>query len=96
MAFKRDIDDVRNSLAFKLKKILLAEGAEVHLHDPLLPYESLEQALSGADIVFVAMNHSAFEALSLERLRTLAQPEAIVCDVWNLLRTGRIVFSLAE
>jgi UDP-N-acetyl-D-mannosaminuronic acid dehydrogenase len=96
MAFKRDIDDVRNSLAFKLKKILLAEGADVHLHDPLLPYESLEQALSGADIVFVAMNHSAFETLSLERLRTLAQPAAIVCDVWNLLRTGRVVFSLAD
>jgi len=96
LAFKRDIDDTRNSLAFKLKKILLAEGADVHLHDPFLPSASREDALRDADIVFLAMNHTAFEALSVDALRRLARPGAIVCDVWNLLRTQRIVFSLAD
>jgi hypothetical protein len=74
LSFKRDIDDVRNSLAFKLKKILLAEGADVHLHDPLLPYESREQALRDADVVFLAMNHSAFDTLTLGALRALVRP----------------------
>jgi UDP-N-acetyl-D-mannosaminuronic acid dehydrogenase len=96
MGFKRDIDDTRNSLAFKLKKLLLAEGAELHLHDPLLPYRSRDEALRDADAIFLAMNHSAFDALTLEELRRLAKPDEVVSDVWNILRTGRIVFSLAE
>ena len=37
LTFKKNIDDIRNSLAFKLKKLLLAEGADVHLHDPVHP-----------------------------------------------------------
>ena len=96
LAFKRDIDDIRNSLAFKLKKLLLAEGADVHLHDPLLPSETREEALRDADVVFLAMNHSAFDALSVDGLRALARPDAVVCDIWNVLRTQRIVFSLAD
>ena len=96
LAFKRDIDDTRNSLAFKLKKILLAEGADVHLHDPLVPSQSLADVLRGASFVFLAMNHSAFESLTPARLRELAKPDAVVCDIWNLLRTDRIVFSLAD
>lgn len=96
LAFKRDIDDIRNSLAFKLKKILLAEGADVHLHDPLLPSEPFDDALRGADFVFLAMNHSAFDALTPAALRRHAKPDAVVCDIWNLLGTGTVVFSLAE
>ena len=96
MAFKRDIDDTRNSLAFKLKKILLAEGADVHLHDPLLPFAPRDAALRDADAIFLAMNHSAFEDLTLDGLRRLAKPTAMVSDIWNILRTNRIVFSLAE
>jgi len=95
MAFKRDIDDTRNSLAFKLKKLLLAEGADVHLHDPLLPYASRDEALRGADAIFLAMNHSAFDDLTLDGLRRLAKPAAVVSDIWNILGTNRIVFSLA-
>jgi UDP-N-acetyl-D-mannosaminuronic acid dehydrogenase len=96
LAFKRDIDDVRHSLAYKLKKLLLAEGADVHLHDPLVPSEARDAALRDAEVVFLAMNHSAFESLTLDGLRALARPDAVVCDVWNLLRTQRIVFSLAD
>jgi UDP-N-acetyl-D-mannosaminuronic acid dehydrogenase len=96
LAFKRDIDDIRNSLAFKLKKILLAEGADVHLHDPLLPSEAMDDALRGADFVFLAMNHSAFDALTPARLREVTKPDAVVCDIWNMLGTGRVVFSLRE
>ena len=96
LAFKRDIDDIRNSLAFKLKKILLAEGADVHLHDPLLPSEPIADALRDAAFVFLAMNHSAFDALTPARLREQTQPDAVVCDIWNMLGTNRVVFSLAD
>ncbi|MDX2169844.1 MAG: nucleotide sugar dehydrogenase [Deltaproteobacteria bacterium] len=96
MSFKKDIDDTRNSLAFKLKKILLAEGADLHLHDPFLPYEPLDAALRDAAVIFLSMNHSAFNSLSVESLRKIAKPNAIVCDIWNMLGTNRIVFSLAD
>jgi UDP-N-acetyl-D-glucosamine dehydrogenase len=43
-AFKRDIDDPRNSPAVELMKVLRARGAEVRYHDPYVP----EVALDGA------------------------------------------------
>jgi UDP-N-acetyl-D-mannosaminuronic acid dehydrogenase len=96
LTFKKNIDDTRNSLAYKLKKILLTEGADVHLHDPLVPSEPLEEVLSGADVVFFAMNHDVFSALTPDRLRACVKPDAVICDVWNMLGTGRIVFGLPE
>lgn len=96
LSFKKDIDDTRNSLAFKLKKILLAEGAEVRLHDPLIPSEPLEDVLRGADLVFLAMNHDAFRVITPAFLRERVHADAVVCDIWNLMGTGKIVFRLAE
>ena len=96
LAFKKNIDDIRNSLAFKLRKILLTEGAEVHMHDPLIPSEPLEDALRDADFVFFAMNHDAYREVDLDFLRQRTRPDAVVCDIWNMLGTGRIVFSLSE
>ncbi len=96
LAFKKDIDDPRNSLAYKLRKLLLAEGAAVHLHDPLIPSEPLDDALRGASAVFLAMNHTAFRAVDLAMLRRLVAPDAVVCDIWNHFGTGKTVFPLAS
>jgi UDP-N-acetyl-D-mannosaminuronic acid dehydrogenase len=96
LAFKKNIDDPRNSLAYKLRKILLAEGADVHVHDPLIPSQPLDDALRDADLVFFAMNHDEYLALDPDTLRTKAKPDAVVCDIWNMLGTGKIVFSLLE
>jgi len=96
LAFKKNIDDPRNSLAYKLRKILLTEGADVRLHDPLIPSTPLDAALAGADLVFIAMNHDAFASLTVEGLRARVAPNAVVCDVWNLLGTGRIVFAVGD
>jgi UDP-N-acetyl-D-mannosaminuronic acid dehydrogenase len=95
LAFKKNIDDTRNSLAFKLRKILLAEGAEVHVHDPLIASEPLEEALRDADMVFLAMNHDVYAEQGIELLRRHARADAVVCDIWNLLGTGKIVFPLS-
>lgn len=96
LAFKKEIDDTRNSLAFKVRKLLRAERAEVVSHDPYLPGAGIEEALRGADVVFVATNHGAFREAGLELLRGLAKPGAVVCDPWDLYETGRVVFRLAE
>src|SRR5262249_13519556 len=77
LTFKKNIDDTRNSLAFKLRKILLTEGAEVHLHDPFIPSEPLDEALRDADFVFFAMNHDAFSDVTADYLRARVRPDAI-------------------
>ena len=41
-AFKRDIDDARNSAAVAVMQILRSKGAEVAYHDPFVPRVSLE------------------------------------------------------
>jgi len=96
LAFKKNIDDPRNSLSYKLRKLLLAEGSDVHVHDPLIPSEPVEDVLRDADVIFIGMNHDAFRPLTPAVLRSHARPDALVCDVWNLLGTGRILFSLAD
>jgi len=92
LSFKRDSDDTRDSLAYKLVRMLERELAHVARHDPHVPGESepLESVLEGADAVVVATNHSEFEDL-LERL-----PEGtLLVDPWNVTRAGS-VFELAH
>jgi UDP-N-acetyl-D-mannosaminuronic acid dehydrogenase len=92
LTFKRDSDDMRDSLSFKLIRLLERELAHVSRHDPHVPDESepLESALSGADAVVIATNHSAFEDL-VPRL-----PQgALLVDPWNVTGAAR-VFAHAE
>src|SRR6188474_2788536 len=37
VAYKRDVDDVRESPALRVMELLLAQGAEVTYHDPWVP-----------------------------------------------------------
>ncbi len=62
LAFKADTDDERDSLAHKLVRLLERELADVVVHDPLVQADtsSFEDAVSDADAVIVATNHSAF------------------------------------
>jgi UDP-N-acetyl-D-mannosaminuronic acid dehydrogenase len=92
LTFKRDSDDPRDSLSYKLIRLLERELAHVSRHDPHLPSESepLEPALTGADAVVIATNHSAFEGLLTELPGTV-----LLVDPWNVTGAGR-VFGYAE
>jgi UDP-N-acetyl-D-mannosaminuronic acid dehydrogenase len=92
LSFKRDSDDVRDSLSYKLIRLLERELAHVSRHDPHVPAESepLDSALSGADAVVIATNHTAFENVLDQVPRT-----ALVVDPWNATRAGH-VFGYAE
>ncbi len=96
LAFKKNIDDTRNSLSFKAKKILLAEGAKVALHDPHTRTEPVEEVLKDADVVFLAMNHDYYREMAPELIKRNAKKDAIVCDVWNLFGTGRVIYNASE
>jgi UDP-N-acetyl-D-mannosaminuronic acid dehydrogenase len=87
MSFKRDSDDVRDSLSAKLVRLLERDLARVARHDPNVAAgsESLESALEGADAVVIATNHSAFEGIA-ERL-----PAGILLvDPWNVSGSARV------
>jgi UDP-N-acetyl-D-mannosaminuronic acid dehydrogenase len=87
LSFKRDSDDVRDSLSYKLVRMLERELANVARHDPHVPHDSepLDAVLEGADAVVIATNHSAFEGL-LERL----PEDTLLVDPWNITGSGAV------
>lgn len=96
LAFKAEIDDIRESLAFKVKKALERERAKVFLHDPYVPgYQNdLDQTLKGADLIFLATNHNFYKKMDISKIRKLVSKTCVVCDVWNVFKTNKIIFTI--
>jgi UDP-N-acetyl-D-mannosaminuronic acid dehydrogenase len=99
LAFKRDTDDERDSLSHKLIRLLERELADVSVHDPVVatPTSGFDEAVTGADVVIVATNHSAYS--SAEALATIAElggPDCLVVDPWNALGTAQVFAYVAE
>lgn len=95
LAFKAEIDDIRESLAFKVKKALERERAKVFLHDPYVPgYQSnLDEILKGADLIFLATNHNFYKQLDIKSIKKLVSKNCVICDVWNVFKTNKIIFT---
>ena len=82
MAFKADIDDIRDSLSYKLGKVLRFHGAQVYYSDEYAvdpTFVSKEVLVEKSDVVIVGVPHSAY--------RTLVVPERVeVVDLWGVVR----------
>src|SRR3954449_12493190 len=93
LSFKRDSDDVRDSLSFKLIRLLERELPHVPRHDAHVPEESepLDSAMADADAVIIATNHSAFDEL-VPRLPA----GALLVDPWNVTGAARVFASAEE
>ena len=79
MAFKADSDDSRDSLSYKLKKLLQLEAREVLCADPFVKDPSLipaEQAVRRSDILVLGAPHSVYRDLEIP-------PGKAVIDVWG-------------
>jgi UDP-N-acetyl-D-glucosamine dehydrogenase len=73
VAYKRDIDDVRESPALDVIQLLEERGAQVDYHDPFVPSVRLEhnrradsvllndERLGGADCVVIVTDHTGFD-----------------------------------
>ena len=93
MAFKANIDDTRQSLSFRLQKLLRAREATVLAHDPYVARyagRALAEVVEEADIVIIAVPHDPY----LEELPSMLRKRAgiLVCDVWNVCGNGRTLF----
>jgi len=70
MAFKGNSDDPRDSLAYKLRKVLTFESRKVLCTDPYIDDPSfvpVEVALDEADVVFVGACHDEYRELSIRQ-----------------------------
>jgi UDP-N-acetyl-D-mannosaminuronic acid dehydrogenase len=98
LAFKRDTDDERDSLAHKLVRMLERELADVAVHDPhvIEPTQSFEEAILDSDVVVVATNHSDYSRPeALRAIMDSGRGDCLVVDPWNAFGHGQ-VFSFAN
>ncbi len=82
MAFKADIDDVRDSLSFKLGKVLRFHGAKVYYSDEYAKnpdFVTKEELIRESDIIIVAVPHSQYKGLAMPKGKE-------VVDLWNIVR----------
>lgn len=96
LAFKKNIDDTRFSLVPKLQKYFLAEGANVYVSDPLIRSDDLESTLKDAEILIIGTNHDVYKNLNLRSLQKTVSKDCLVCDIWNLFKTGKIIFKIED
>jgi UDP-N-acetyl-D-mannosaminuronic acid dehydrogenase len=99
LAFKADTDDERDSLSFKLIRLLERELADVAVHDPVVasPTAEFDDAIAGADVVVVATNHSAYSRPEcLQAIAEGAAPDCLVVDPWNALGAGQVFAYASE
>ena len=79
MAFKSESDDKRESLSYKLRKLLMVEAREVLCTDPYVVDEKLvplEEAVERANVIVLGAPHSIYRDLELSK-------EKVVVDVWG-------------
>ena len=90
VSYKRDVDDVRESPALDILRILESRGAKIAYNDPHVPElqwngtvlrsEELMPAVRRADIVVIVTDHTAFP------YREIVDGAAVVLDTRNATR----------
>jgi UDP-N-acetyl-D-glucosamine dehydrogenase len=90
VAYKRDVDDVRESPALDIIRLLQSRGAEVAYNDPHVPElvldhstlrsQELRPALGRADLVLIVTDHTAYP------YPEIVEGAAVVVDTRNATR----------
>jgi UDP-N-acetyl-D-mannosaminuronic acid dehydrogenase len=79
MAFKSESDDKRESLSYKLRKLLMVEAKEVLCTDPYVVDQKLvplEDAVHRADVIILGAPHATYRDLHFSG-------DKVVVDVWG-------------
>jgi UDP-N-acetyl-D-mannosaminuronic acid dehydrogenase len=99
LTFKRNTDDERDSLSFKLIRMLERELADVAVCDPraATPTQPLADAVHGADVVIIATNHSDFETPeAIREIVSGTSEDCLLVDPWNALGTSQVFGYVTE
>jgi len=96
LAYKPDVDDFRESPAIEVAHLLAQASAEVRAFDPyqtenhhlgLAAAPSLEEALAGAELILLLVNHKPLRELTPEKVAALT-PARLVVDTVNAWPVG--------
>jgi UDP-N-acetyl-D-mannosaminuronic acid dehydrogenase len=82
MTFKADSDDPRNSLSYKLRKLLGRRDYDVVCCDPYLPEYSDLSKLAGVEAAILMTPHAKFRDLG-RIVGTIANPDCVFIDIWG-------------
>jgi len=88
MAFKANSDDERDSLSFKLRKLLEISSGKVYCSDPYVKRDyfiGAEKLVKLSDIIILATPHDVYRTLVIPRSK-------ILVDIWNFFnRAGGLL-----
>jgi UDP-N-acetyl-D-mannosaminuronic acid dehydrogenase len=82
MTFKGNVDDIRGSLAYKLRKLLKFRCKDVLVTDEYVTNDgflSFEEVVNRADLLIIGAPHAAYKNLHTEKP---------TIDIWNFLEKG--------
>jgi len=82
LSFKGGVDDVRSSLAYKLRKLLLFKCKEVMVHDPLVldaRIVGMDEVIEKCDLLIIGSPHKIYSEIKTDKP---------VIDIWNILGAG--------
>ena len=86
MAFKGGSDDIRSSLAYKLKRILAFETDTVYCTDPYVSVDKtllpLDDVVAKSDLLIIAAPHPEYATLRTDKP---------IVDIWNIRGDGVLV-----
>ncbi len=87
MAFKANCDDKRDSLSYKLRKVLRFQSREVlcsdeHIGDP--DFIAAEELIDRSDVVIVGAPHREYHAMPFP-------DHKVVVDIWNMWGHGCVL-----
>jgi UDP-N-acetyl-D-mannosaminuronic acid dehydrogenase len=93
LAYKGNVDDVRESPAFKIKKIAENEGIVVKVYDPLVKNyagnsSSLEESVKDSDCVVLVTDHDVFKeidprSLPVRRKNLIDSRNILPHEIWR-------------
>ena len=84
MAYKGEIDDPRDSLAYKLKELLEYEARELYCSDPYIKEDSfvdMDHLIEKSDIIIISAPHKRYAQVKFPDGKK-------IIDIWNLLGNG--------
>jgi UDP-N-acetyl-D-mannosaminuronic acid dehydrogenase len=86
MAFKSATDDIRSSLAYRLKRLLACTAGAVYCTDPHVTVDAsllpLGDVVGRSDLLIIAAPHAEYAALATDKP---------VVDIWNIRGRGVLV-----
>lgn len=101
LTFKKDTDDLRDSLALKLCRLLLRENVTaLVVHDPFVSNvkeladpvvrkaDNPLDLFTGCNVVFVATNHSQYTREADSYVTAAAAHGTLIVDLWHALGQG--------